>query len=118
MKKRLKNQLVDKRPWGEFEQFTLNENSTVKIITVKSKKRLSLQKHKNREEFWKVLDHPVKVTVGKKTWTAKINEEIFIPKNTIHRLEGLNKDGRILEIALGKFNENDIERVEDDYGRK
>ncbi len=118
MKKRLKNQYIDKRPWGNFEQFTFNEISTVKIITVKSKKRLSLQKHKHREEFWKFLDNPVKVTVGTKTWIAKKDEEIFIPKNTLHRLEGLSKDGRVLEIALGKFNEEDIERIEDDYGRK
>lgn len=107
----------EKRPWGGFEQFTHNEKSTVKILTVNPKKRLSLQFHKKREEFWRVLDGQVKVTIGDKTVKAKTGDEFVIPKKTNHRLEGLNKTGKILEIAFGDFDENDIVRLEDDYGR-
>jgi len=46
----------------------------------------------------------------------KKGEEMFIPRNTLHRLSS-KKGGRVLEIAFGKFDENDIERVEDVYGR-
>ena len=108
---------VDRRPWGNFEQFTLNELSTVKIITVRPGKRLSLQKHKNREEFWKFLDNPARVTVGDKTFRVKKGSEVFIRKGQLHRVEGLSKAARFLEISFGKFYEKDIVRVEDDYGR-
>ena len=52
----------EKRPWGGLEQFTLNEKTTVKILTVKAGKRLSLQYHHNRKEFWKFLAGPSKTT--------------------------------------------------------
>ncbi len=107
----------EKRPWGGFEQFTLNEISTVKILTIKAKKRLSLQKHKNRKEFWRVLDNPVKVTIGDKEIVGKKGDEFMINKNTNHRLEGLESEGHILEIAFGKFDEKDIIRIDDDFGR-
>ena len=107
----------EKRPWGKFEQFTHDEVSTVKIITVKPGCRLSLQYHNKREEFWRFLDNPAKVTIGKKTWKVKAGDEVFIPKKTLHRVEGLGKEARWVEISFGKFDEKDIVRVEDDYGR-
>jgi len=110
--------LTSRRPWGGFEQFTLNEQTTVKILFVKAKAKLSLQTHKYRKEFWRVLDNPVRVTVGNKTWKAVKDEEIMIPRGAKHRLEGLSKPGRILEIAFGKFDEKDIKRIEDVYGRE
>jgi mannose-6-phosphate isomerase len=108
---------VDKRPWGEFEQFTLNERSTVKVLTVKPGKRNSLQRHRARAEFWKIIDGPIRVTVGKKSWNAKTGDEISVGKGVLHRYRGLKKSGRILEISFGKFDEKDIVRIEDDYGR-
>jgi mannose-6-phosphate isomerase-like protein (cupin superfamily) len=117
MKKRLKHQLLDKRPWGQFEQFTLNEKSTVKIITVKPNKRLSLQTHKNRKEFWYFLDNPAKVTINSKTYKVKKGSQVQIPKGAKHRVQALSKPSRFLEIATGTFNEKDIKRLEDDFGR-
>ena len=108
---------TERRPWGGFERFTFNEKSTIKILTINKGKRFSLQYHKNRSEFWKVLDNDVKITLGKKTFKAKKNDEIFIPKKTLHRAEGLSKTVHILEISFGKFDEKDIVRIEDDYGR-
>ena len=52
------------RPWGSFERFTLNEPSTVKIITVKSGEAFSLQKHKGRDEWWKILQGDGTATIG------------------------------------------------------
>lgn len=108
---------IEKRPWGKFEQFTHNESSTVKIITVKPKQKLSLQYHKKRKEFWRFLDNPAKVTIGKKTIKVKKDDEVIILKNTLHSVEALNKPVRFLEIAFGNFNEDDIVRIEDKYGR-
>ena len=107
----------EKRPWGGFEQFTINELSTVKILTVKAGKRFSLQFHNDRKEFWKFLDNPAMITLGKKTFKVKKGDEFFIDKKTNHRIEALGKDVHVLEISFGKFDEKDIVRIEDDYGR-
>ena len=108
---------VKKRPWGGFERFTLNEISTVKILTIKPKQKLSLQYHNKRREFWKFLDNPAKLTIGKKTFRVKKGDEIFIPIKTNHRIEAYSKPVKVLEISLGKFDEKDIKRIEDKYGR-
>tara|TARA_Y100000310_G_scaffold23441_1_gene22507 strand:+ start:466 stop:822 length:357 start_codon:yes stop_codon:yes gene_type:complete len=118
MKKKLKNHLLDKRPWGNFEQFTLNEKTTVKILNIKPKKRNSLQTHKHREEFWYALDNSFKATIGNRTFTVKKGDKIKLPKNTKHRITGLSKPARILEISFGNFKESDIKRLEDDFGRE
>lgn len=112
MKKR-----VDKKPWGSEDIFALNEKVSVKILNVKPRQRLSLQFHKNRSEFWRVLDNEVKITLGKRIFTAKKGQEISIPKKTLHRVQALAKPARILEIAFGKFDKHDIVRIEDDYNR-
>ena len=46
--------------------------------------------------------------------------EVFIPRGTTHTIENVKKvhqTARFLEIVFGKFDENDIERPEDKYGR-
>ncbi|MGL4172922.1 MAG: phosphomannose isomerase type II C-terminal cupin domain [Actinomycetota bacterium] len=107
------------RPWGSFRQFAFNELVTVKTITVKPGLRLSLQRHASRAEFWHILDVPLEVTVGERTWTAKVGEDVWIPLGEIHRLGNPgNITGRVLEIAFGDFDENDIERLEDDFDRR
>lgn len=105
------------RPWGMFERFTLNEISTVKIITVKPKQKLSVQYHHKRREFWRILEGTAKVTLGNKTFKAKAGDEIVIPKKTVHAIEALSKTVKFMEIAFGKFDEKDIVRLEDRYGR-
>jgi len=109
--------IVKKKPWGGYVTLTSNVKSTVKILVIKPKQRFSLQKHKNRDEFWKIVDNPVKVTVGKKTFTAKRGDEIFIKRGQLHRAQAFSKSVHILEISFGNFNEKDITRIEDDYGR-
>ena len=115
---RLKNHLIDKRPWGKFERFTLNEKTTVKIITVKPKQRFSLQTHSKRKEFWKFLDNEAKVTIGNKTFKVKKGESVLVKPKQMHRVEALSKPVSFLEIAFGNFSESDIKRLSDDYGRK
>jgi len=114
----LSKHLVDKRPWGNFERFTLNEKTTVKIITVKPKQRFSLQTHSKRKEFWKFLDNEAKVTVGNKTFKVKRGESVLVKPRETHRVEALSKPVSFLEISFGNFSESDIKRISDDYGRK
>jgi mannose-1-phosphate guanylyltransferase len=108
---------AEKRPWGRFESFALNEQCTVKLVYLDGDKRLSLQYHNNRSEFWQVIVGPVKVQLEKDTKILNAGESITIPKKTIHRLIGAGPNAVILEISRGEFDESDIVRLEDDYKR-
>ncbi|WP_460461000.1 phosphomannose isomerase type II C-terminal cupin domain [Angustibacter peucedani] len=109
---------VVERPWGQFQQFVENERVTVKIITVQPGHRLSLQRHSHRGEFWQVLDVPIDICVGDRQWVAQPGEQIWVPCGALHRMGNSGSEpGRLLEIALGDFDEADIERLEDDYTR-
>ena len=109
--------LVEKRPWGRFEQFTKNEPCTVKLIYLDPDKRLSLQYHSKRTEFWKVVKGPIKVQLEKETKLLNEGETILIPKMAVHRLIGAGSPAIVLEISMGEFEEEDIVRLEDDYRR-
>lgn len=107
----------EERPWGNFRQFTHNSPSTVKIISIKPNTSLSLQYHNNRTEFWKILSgHPV-VTTGEQKIKANPGDEFKIEKLQPHRLEAEDETVQVLEIAFGNFDESDIIRLEDKYGR-
>jgi mannose-6-phosphate isomerase-like protein (cupin superfamily) len=109
---------MDERPWGRFERFTLNTTSTVKCITVDPGHRLSLQRHELRDEWWTVLDMPLDVEIDGRSWTALPGERIWIPRGTSHRVANAGSTpGRFLEVAFGHFDEDDIERIDDDYTR-
>lgn len=116
MKKSLKKTYTEKRPWGSFTQFIKNEPATVKIIVVKPGQSLSLQYHHDREEFWVVLSGVGSVVVGKKKYVAKEGKTFVVPPKTLHRISATTALS-ILEIATGHFDETDIVRVEDVYGR-
>ena len=107
----------EKRPWGEFVEFTRNTASTVKVITVKSGEALSLQRHAKRDEFWHVLSGEGFVTIGKDRVAAHPGAEYFAPHGTDHRIEGGTKPISVLEISFGEFEDGDIVRLEDRYGR-
>jgi mannose-6-phosphate isomerase-like protein (cupin superfamily) len=114
---KLLNHFTEKRPWGNFEQFTLNEVSTVKIITVEAGQAFSLQKHTKRSEFWKVISGEGFITYGETKDVVEIGRLYELPVGTLHRMEATNAPIIFLEIALGEFDEKDIERLEDKYGR-
>jgi mannose-1-phosphate guanylyltransferase/mannose-6-phosphate isomerase len=108
-----------KKPWGKFEQYTHNVPCTTKIITVKPGGKLSCQYHHNRDELWVVLDPDAQVEIGDEVLYPEPEEEVFIPRGTVHRLSCYgDRPARILEISFGEFDENDIVRLEDVYGRE
>jgi mannose-6-phosphate isomerase len=107
-----------KKPWGKFEQYTHNAVSTVKIITVRPGGILSLQYHHRRDELWVVLDPGARVEVGGRVLHPQKGEKVFIPRMEEHRLSSASVEPvRILEISFGEFDEDDIVRLEDAYGR-
>ncbi len=118
----MNNEIIKKykeeRPWGSFERFTQNEKTTVKIITVKPNEKLSLQYHRERNEFWKILSGNCEVIANGKVVPAKQGDEFFIPAGEEHSLEGKSNGVVFLEISFGHFDEKDEVRLEDNYGRE
>jgi mannose-6-phosphate isomerase-like protein (cupin superfamily) len=108
---------IEHRPWGTFEQFSHNEPSTVKILTVNPGEELSTQYHKHREEFWRVLAGNGEVLQGETWYPAQPGDTFFIKQGMLHSIRGGRGPLQILEIATGDFDENDIVRVTDKYGR-
>ena len=106
------------RPWGGFEQFVHNEAVTVKIITVAPRQRLSLQRHTQRDELWQVIDGPADVEVEGQASSVDAGGRAWIPRGppTVWATPG-TAAVRVLEIAFGHFDEDDIERLVDDYDR-
>ena len=107
----------ERRPWGKFEKFHENKPCTVKLIYINANSRLSLQYHKKRSEFWKVIKGTAMVELDGKTIILREGETITIPRQAKHRIGTLESECIILEIAYGRFDENDIVRLEDDYQR-
>lgn len=108
---------IEDRPWGNFEQFCRNENCSVKIITVNPQSALSLQYHEKRDEFYRVLAGAGELVVGEETKAAGAGDEFWIPRHVKHRVVTRDQAVKILEISFGEFDENDIVRLEDKYGR-
>ncbi|MDP3698777.1 MAG: HAD-IIB family hydrolase [Nanoarchaeota archaeon] len=109
--------IISERPWGAFERFTANQISTVKILEVNPQQRLSLQSHQHREELWIALDDGVIAEINGVKLYLKKGDKIVVPKEAKHRLSSESGTVRVLEIAFGNFDENDITRYEDDFGR-
>ena len=108
----------DERPWGYFDQFTGGEPSTVKILHVRAGEEFSLQTHAHRDEFWRIIAGSGSVIIGEQTHPAEIAAEFWIPRTVAHRaMGGSENDLEILEISFGQFDENDIVRLADTYGR-
>jgi mannose-6-phosphate isomerase len=106
------------RPWGSFRQFANNEDCTVSLMTVLPDQRLSLQSHTGRAELWIVIDDGAIVQVGDSIKEYKAGNEIWIPPNERHRLScNGDKPVRVLEVAFGNWQQDDITRYSDDYNR-
>jgi mannose-6-phosphate isomerase-like protein (cupin superfamily) len=106
------------RPWGKFRSYPLRAAGSLKIITVSPGRALSLQYHLRRSEFWVVLDTGLEMTLDKRVWRPKRGEEIFIPCRTPHRLRCVGRrPGRVMELWIGRSSEEDIVRLQDDFGR-
>lgn len=106
------------RPWGSFKQFANNENCTVSLMTVLPGQRLSLQSHTGRSEMWLVIDDGAVVQVGSEIKEYKAGDEIWIPVNEKHRLSSnVSYPVRVLEVAFGNWQQEDIVRYDDDYQR-
>ncbi|MET0636500.1 MAG: phosphomannose isomerase type II C-terminal cupin domain [Chitinophagaceae bacterium] len=106
------------RPWGTFKQYANNEDCTVSLMCCLPGQRLSLQSHTGRAELWIVIDDGATVQVGDAEREYMAGDEIWIPANERHRLSCKgDKAVRVLEVAFGNWQQDDIKRYEDDYVR-
>ena len=109
------------RPWGWYIHVKEDKgNFKIKHICVLPGKRLSLQSHYKRSEHWVVVKGNAKVTVGKDELLLHKNQSVFIPKETLHRMENVGEENvEFVETQIGEYlEEDDIVRYEDDFGRK
>ena len=108
------------RPWGWYDSLEQGENFQVKRICLFPKSSISLQKHKYRSEHWTMIKGEGKVICGSEEVILQEDKSIYIPVDTIHRLENYSdQDIEIIEVQYGSYlGEDDIVRFEDMFGRE
>ncbi|MFH2204473.1 MAG: phosphomannose isomerase type II C-terminal cupin domain [Elusimicrobiota bacterium] len=110
----------DERPWGSWEILLEEPTYKVKRIIVKPAARLSYQRHSKRQEHWAVVQGKAVATLDGKDIPLAAGEHIDIPQGAAHRIANPGAQQMVfIEVQLGSyFGEDDIERLEDDYGRE
>ena len=109
----------DHRPWGSYTVLEEDRGFKVKRIEVLPGKRLSYQKHAQRAEHWFVVEGTAKVTLDGEEITVRAGEAIDIPIGAAHRVENPDEGNLVfIEVQRGNYlGEDDIVRLQDDYGR-
>ena len=108
------------RPWGSYDSLENAENFQVKRLIVKPGAVLSLQKHAHRSEHWVVVRGTARVTKNDEEFDLKVNESTYIAIGDVHRIANpYDEDVHIIEVQCGDYlGEDDIVRLEDNYGRE
>ncbi|MCH7788821.1 MAG: phosphomannose isomerase type II C-terminal cupin domain [Acidobacteria bacterium] len=109
----------DERPWGNYQVLADESDHKVKRITVHPSQRLSYQRHQQRSEHWFVTQGTATVTLDGDVIERGSGTSIDIPAGAAHRVANAGPENLVfIEVQLGTyFGEDDIERLEDDYGR-
>lgn len=107
------------KPWGWYEEvFSETINYKCKRLYVNPESKFSLQSHKLRNEYWIVVQGNGNVIIGEDQRKVTVGDLIFVPRTTTHRLGGGDMGITIIEVQIGEIcSEDDIVRIEDDYGR-
>jgi mannose-1-phosphate guanylyltransferase/mannose-6-phosphate isomerase len=108
------------RPWGNYTVLEKGNRYKIKRVVLNPKAKLSLQVHHHRSEHWVVISGTARVTKGEGVFDVHPNESTFIPVSVRHRLENLGIIPlQIIEVQNGDYvEEDDIERFDDEFGRK
>ena len=107
------------RPWGWFATLAEWRGCKVKRICVLPGRQISLQCHRHRAEHWIVTCGIATVAVGDRVTDLCVGQHVDIAVGVVHRLANSTaQDLEIVELQLGDLlDEDDIERLQDDYGR-
>jgi len=109
----------DERPWGNYTVLSDEDDHKVKRIVVHPGKRLSYQTHSRRAEHWYVVSGTATVTLDGEDHQVPAGRSVDIAQGMAHRCanEG-DQDVVFIEVQRGDyFGEDDIVRLEDDFGR-
>jgi mannose-6-phosphate isomerase len=111
--------MTERRPWGSFTVLEEKEGYKVKRIEVLPDRRLSYQRHEKRAEHWVVVEGEAVVTLEGKEVPLGPGESIDIPRAAAHRILNPGQGSLVfIEVQRGEyFGEDDIIRLEDDFGR-
>lgn len=107
------------RPWGHYEVLADEADFKAKTITVRPGKRLSYQRHARRSEHWFVVRGSGAVTLDGQVVQVRPGTAVDVPVGIAHRIENTGTAELVfVEVQHGDyFGEDDIVRLEDDYGR-
>lgn len=110
---------LETRPWGGYIVLVDDSYCKAKKLIINPKKRFSLQYHHKRNETWTIVKGEVEITLNDEKKIYKYGETIHVPVETKHRIENVSDDvAEIIEVQTGTyFGEDDIVRIEDDFGR-
>ncbi len=108
------------REWGGFKVLDELPRFKVKKLIIKPGKQISLQRHHHRSEYWVVVAGTAEIIKNNEIIFLTESQAVHIPVNTVHRVFNPGKiDLEIIEVQTGAYlEEDDIIRLEDDYGRK
>ena len=107
------------RPWGRYDILQESDSYKVKCIWVLPGKRLSYQRHHKRAEHWFIVEGSARVTINGVITQLGAGQSADIAIGDLHRIENIGSSELIfIEVQTGTyFGEDDIERIEDDFGR-
>lgn len=110
---------VGRRPWGTYTILDDADSHKVKRIEVDPGQRLSYQRHAHRAEHWFVVTGSGQLTLDGEESQVGPGRAIDIGVGTAHRIENTGREPLVfVEVQHGaSFEESDIERLDDDYGR-
>lgn len=111
--------MITERPWGYFAVLEDAQTHKVKRIVVYEGQRLSLQSHEKRDEMWYIISGTALVTNGDHNQLLGPGSIIKINRGAKHRIKNAGQDHVVfIEVQTGDyFDEDDITRYSDDYGR-
>ena len=112
--------MKDERPWGRYEVICSEPGTQTKRIEIYADKRFSLQKHNRRSEKWIIMAGKGLATVGSRQIAVGPGSFVEVPCGEIHRMHNTGDAPLvIIEVQFGDYlGEDDIVRLEDDFGRK
>lgn len=107
------------RPWGSYDSIDADDGFQVKRLIVKPGAVLSLQKHAHRAEHWVCVRGTARITRNDEEFDLKPNDSAYIAIGDVHRIANPgDEDVHIIEVQCGDYlGEDDIVRIEDNYGR-
>ena len=109
----------EERPWGEWQVLDEGDGYKVKRIVVQPQQRLSYQTHQHRAEHWAIVTGKATCVIDGETRLVGPGESVYVAVGQAHRICNFEDEVLvIIEVQTGSYTgEDDIVRLDDDFGR-